>query len=191
MAALPRHRKTLASLPLRPLSGVYFRQTAIGRQPLDLPPTAGYSGRWHDEGDPAPLYAASSGIAAMLEVVRSIELEPDVDPPFPQRLLSELVVSDLSVVDLANDLALDLLELRHDDLTRGADGGLHAAICREIAREVRRRKDAQGLLVPSAALPGAKVLVVFPQAFEAITVGRQVIGRLELALEGQAADDSR
>lgn len=173
-------RTMVRELPLRQLRGTYWRQTSPRRQPLALAPFAPRAGRWHAAGDPWPAYAASSQMAAMLELTRVVVPEAGVEPPLPRRRLSELYL-DLPVVDLANPLALDQLQLSRDDLTRGFDASRETSICRELAAEVRARSDAHGLLVPSAARPGADVVVIFPSGFPHVTVGEQRIVELRLA----------
>lgn len=166
-------RRRLADLPLRFLHGTYHRQTDPKRQPFELPPIAPHGARWHSAGDPSPAYAASTPDAAMHELPRSFERDLTTPPPLPTRRMSELLVDELPVVDLVNELALDHVGLRREQLIDGFDLGPQTDLCRAIAAEVRLRPTALGLLVPSAALPGADVLVIFPTGFRRVRIGAQ------------------
>jgi hypothetical protein len=172
-------REAIATLPLRALTGRYYRQTRPSRQPLELLERAVRGARWHRVGDPWPAYAGDTPETAMLELPRYQVFEPGVKPVLPRRRLSELHVIDFPVVDLANPLALDQLELDRDDLRRGIIGeDPEAEICREIADEVRRRPDVLGLLVPSVPYPAGSVFVIFPAGFPLVTVGDQQMVKL-------------
>lgn len=166
-------RERIRDLPPRSLAGTYFRQTDPKRQPFELPPIAVRGGRWHSAGDPWPAYASSTALAAMLELVRGIERDLATPPPLPTRRMSELFVDDLPVVDLANELALDHVGLRREQLVDGYDLSAETEHCRAIAAVVRARPAVLGLLVPSAALPGADVLVLFPAGFRRVRIGVQ------------------
>jgi RES domain-containing protein len=166
-------RQRIADLPPRPLSGTYFRQTDPKRQPFDLPQIALRGGRWHSAGEPWPAYASSTPLAAMLELVRGIERDLTTPPPLPTRRMSELFVDELLVVDLANDLALDHVGLQREALLEGFDLSPDTDHCRAIAAAVRERPAVLGLLVPSAALPGADVLVLYPAGFRRVRIGVQ------------------
>jgi RES domain-containing protein len=174
-------RERLAELPLRLLNGAYHRQTDPKRQPFDLLPIAPHGGRWHSAGDPWPAYASSTPEAAMFELLRGFDRERSAPPPLPTRRMSELFVDDLPVVDLANELALEHVGLRREELVEGYDLGPETEHCRAIAAEVRRRPAVLGLLVPSAALPGADVLVIHPAGFRRVQVGVQQLVRLVLS----------
>lgn len=173
-------RKRIADLPPRALTGTYFRQTDPKRQPFDLPQIAVRGGRWHSAGDPWPAYASSTPLAAMLELIRGIERDLTTPPPLPTRRMSELLVDDLPVVDLANELALDHVGLQREELVDGYDLSPETDHCRELAATVRKRPAVLGLLVPSAALPGADVLVLYPAGFRRVRIGVQE--PVELAL---------
>ena len=166
--------QALAHLPIRRISGLYFRQTKPKRQPLDLPAVAPRDARWHRKGDPWPAYGGEPPLAVMLEQARYVALMPG-EEVLPVRRLSELHVSDLATIDLINPLALDQLKLTSVDL-RGDDT---AEFCRELADAAwEAHPDAHALLAPSTPLDGATVLVVRPAGFEAIEVGKQTLVQL-------------
>jgi hypothetical protein len=176
-----RQRTALADLPIRPLSGCFYRQTSPSRQPLDLPPQARRDARWHRAGDPQPAYAGDTELGAMLELPRHQPYDPSTPPILPRRRMSELHLEDLPVVDLANPLALEQLKLSRKTLTRGVGSEPEAEICRVIGDEVRSRARIDvihGLLVPSAALPSGSTLVLFPAGFPKAIVGEQQIVEL-------------
>jgi RES domain-containing protein len=176
----------LANLPIRRISGLYFRQTAPSRQPFDLPDLARRDARWHRKGDPWPAYAGRPPLAVMLEQARYVALMPG-EEVLPVRRLSELHVSDLATIDLANPLALDQLKLATDDLR----GDRTLEFCRELADAAwATHPDAHALLVPSTPLDGANVLVIRPTAFAAIAVGKQsLVQLLPMAVEPDEDDD--
>jgi len=180
-------RATAARLPLRSLSGVFFRHTAPERQPLELPATAVRPGRWHRAGDPWPAYSASTEMAEML---RFVIPDPHEEPPLPVRRVSELVVEEFAVVDYANPLAHEMLGIRASDLTTGSDGDPGAELCRHLADVARERPSVLGLLEPSAARPGAQVLVIFRAGFAHVTVGDQRLLRLALLPEAEPEQES-
>lgn len=183
-------RAAAASLPLRSLSGVFYRQTAPERQPLELPATAVRSGRYHAVGDPWPAYSASTDMAAMAEMLRFVIPDPHEEPPLAIRRVSELVVEEFTVVDYANPLAHEMLGIRASDLTTGFDGDPGTELCRHLADVARERPSVLGLLAPSAARPGAEVLVIFPDGFGQVAVGDQRLLRLALLPEAEPERES-
>lgn len=178
MRLTPTTRSRIGDLPPRSLTGTFFRQTDPKRQPLELPELAVRGGRWHCAGDPWPAYASSTPEAAMFELVRGFERDRSTPPPLPTRRMSELVIDDLPVVDLANELALEHVGIRREILVDGYDLSPETHHCRAIASLVRTRKAVLGLLVPSAALPGAEVLVLFPAGFRRVRIGAQQLVEL-------------
>ena len=54
------------------ISTLAFRQTPEHRAALELSPLARRPGRYHDRGDPSPLYASSTPEAAMSEFLRQV-----------------------------------------------------------------------------------------------------------------------
>jgi hypothetical protein len=178
---LPLSKKrssALSELPPVPVTGVFFRQTSLHRKPLVLPATAPRDARWHRKGDPWPAYAGDTELGSMLELTRYVDAGSP--PLLPRRLMSDLHLDGLPLIDLVNPLALAQLDIVAADLTRGIGPDKEAEICREIADEVRRRTDVHGLLVPSAAITGGRTLVLYPTGFGEVTVGDTY--RVELAV---------
>jgi hypothetical protein len=54
------------------VSTLAYRQTPEHRAALELPQHARRPGRYHDRGDPSPLYASSTPEAAMSEFLRQV-----------------------------------------------------------------------------------------------------------------------
>jgi RES domain-containing protein len=164
----------LTKLPLRKLSGIYFRQTSPARQPFELATHAPAGARWHRKGDPWPAYAGDTELGVMLEQTRHTALEAG-NEVLPIRRVSELHLDCLPVVDLANAMALDVLGLVPDDLR----GDSTVEFCRDLAAATwAGQPAAAGLLTPSTPLSGGKVLVIKPEAFGTIDVGRQELVQL-------------
>lgn len=88
-----------------------------------------------------------------------------VDPANERRRLWEIEVAGLPVLDLRRGEARDAL---------GVDlGGLTGArASAQAVAEHARSLGAEGMLVPSAARAGAWNLVVFPDGFARLAVGR-------------------
>jgi RES domain-containing protein len=161
--AAPRGREALdpASLPVRTISGEFFRHTAPSRDALDVPPQAFAAGRYHRTRQEPHLYASSSWDAAWGELFR--HSEPEVSPFEVRRRMSRLKVTDLPVLDLTDPDVRDLLGVTERNLT-----GNRYADCRRIADLVRRAPGRfGGILAPSAADPErAATLVVFREWVE-------------------------
>jgi RES domain-containing protein len=182
-------RQRIDELPPRTIHGVFHRQTDPKRQPLDLPAAATRGGRWHSPGEPWPAYASSTPEAAMFELLRGFDRDRTTPPPLPTRRMSELHIDRLPVVDLANGLALDHIGLRREQLVDGFDLGRETDLCREISSRVQLRPTVLGLLVPSAALPGADVLVIFRAGFRRVRVGAQQLVALAVRPEGASDEE--
>jgi RES domain-containing protein len=88
-----------------------------------------------------------------------------IDPAAERRRLWELDVSGLSVLDLRDAEARRALDVDLSDLT-GTRASAQALTPRAQAL------GAEGLVVPSAARPGAWNLVVLPGGFDRVTVRR-------------------
>jgi RES domain-containing protein len=182
----PDQHAALASLPLRRITGVFYRQTRPKRQALELAATAPHEARWHYRGDPWPAYAGDSPLSVMLEQPRHFEFASGDEPVLAIRRLSELHVEDLATIDLANALALDQLKLAVDDV-RG-DGT--EDLCRAIASATwQHHPDAHAMLVPSTPAPGRTVLVIRPAGFDHIEVGATSLVQLNLRKVSEGPED--
>lgn len=119
--------------------------------------------RYHRAGDPWPLYASLEAGTAWAEW--SGATGGAIDPRSERRRLWQLEISDLPVLDLRETEARSTLGVGIGDLT-GERTRTQAVVARAQAR------GAHGMIVPSAARPGAWNLVVFPAGFSAVAVGR-------------------
>ncbi len=185
MTPTPDMREPIAQLPPRPLTGVFFRQTDPTRGPLERRRVAPRDARWHSKGDPQPVYAADSPLAALLELPRYVAVEGTDEVVLPTRRMSELHVAELAVLDLTNQLALDVLELQREDLTGGEPGDPRGqTVCRAIGAAARARSDVDGMLAPSAAAIGGTLLVIEQRALAHVVVGEQYLATLTVARVG-------
>jgi RES domain-containing protein len=168
----------LAAVPSRSLTTAAFRQTDPKRQAFELDPKARYNERYHQKGDPWPAYCASGKLAAMLEQARHTYDEPLAEV-FPTRLMSEIRVRGLDVLDLTNDQTLKDCGVKRAELTND-----DLSFCQAIGGLARQRSDIHGILAPSAALPGGWILVIFREAFgvQAVVISS---GLVRLAIEPQ------
>lgn len=116
-------------------------------------------GRYHRVNGQAAWYASDREQGAWAELFRH---NHEMVSPFEmRRRIGAVTVIDLRVLDLnrariRERLGLDEADLVDDDLK----------ICQEIAEKAGKLFD--GLLGPSAALPGAQTLAVFPKGMEKV-----------------------
>jgi RES domain-containing protein len=147
------------SLPVRVISGEFWRQSNPQYSPLSVPHRAPYAGRWHRKGQQPRVYASSTRDAAWGELFR--HPYGGVSPFEIKRRLARLEVRDLPVLDLTDPQVLNRLGVPVDELT-----GERLRACQAIATLVRRRPDRfGGILAPSAADPDgdAQTLVIFAE----------------------------
>jgi RES domain-containing protein len=148
-------------LPVRTVSGIFFRQTSPKYLATDLPPKAFGEGRNHQDGREPPLYASSSKDASWGELFRH-HLDPDLSPFEVRRRMSTLQVRELPVLDLTDPAVREQLEVTEADLISNDD-----TICQAITETVRRNPGRfGGILEPSAAIDGEQTLVVFQERFD-------------------------
>src|SRR4051794_37792546 len=88
-------------LPVRTVSGTFYKQSAPKYRATDLPCKAEGAGRNHREGREPPMYASSSEDASWGELFRH-HLDPDLSPFEVRRRMSRLQVRDLPVLDLTD-----------------------------------------------------------------------------------------
>jgi len=113
-------------------------------------------GRYHRPGEPWPLYASLEPATAWAEWRAATN--GAIDPADERRRLWRLEARRLPVIDLRRAGLAEELGVRLDRLT-GPRARAHGL--------ARRARDlgADGMIVPSAARPGAWNLVVFPDGF--------------------------
>jgi RES domain-containing protein len=166
-------------LPVRVISGEYWRQSSPSYPPLSMPHRATSRGRWHMKGRQPRLYASSTRDAAWGELFR--HSFGGVSPFEMKRRMTRLAVMSLPVLDLTNASVRRQLGVTEQELT-----GERYRACQLIASLVRRRPDRfGGILAPSAAAPdGAETLVIFAEWSDHVTVRRHRIARAPIRLLG-------
>jgi RES domain-containing protein len=127
--------------------------------PPDRP--APTDGRYHRPGEPWPLYASLEPATAWAEW--SAAARGAVDPADERRRLWRIDAGGLAVVDLRRPGLAAELDISARQLT-GPRPRAH-----ELAAKARKL-GAHGMVVPSAARPGAWNLVVFPSGFGRLRV---------------------
>lgn len=119
-------------------------------------------GRYHRLGGRGVWYASTSARAAWAELLRHTE-DPLPSPFEVKRKIGRVHVVSLRVLDLTNPDVSQSLGLRANDLT-----GDDVAACQDVS-DLAAEAGAQGLLAPSAALPGHKTLVIYAPYLKAVT----------------------
>jgi RES domain-containing protein len=139
------------------------RQTGVDTPALPPDRPARSEGRYHRPGDPWPLYASLDPATVWAEW--SAATRGAIDPRSERRRLWPIEVDDLPVLDLRDETVRRALGVELADLS-GPRGSAQAFTPRA------RALGASGLVVPSAARAEAWNLVVLPEGFTHLTVGR-------------------
>jgi hypothetical protein len=142
-----------------------FRQTPERRAALELPLHARRPGRYHDRGDPSPLYASSTPEAAMSEFLRQVARGDLSFTPEDVRRLSTLELPAGDLLDL-----MDPEVCSNEGVTYGQLVGEDTSITRALAQRTRVKKTAVGLRAPSAAMEGAITFVIFRQHLQQVVL---------------------
>lgn len=140
-----------------PSSSVVFRIVREGLDPLGTTGSLKAGGRYNPPNEFGVLYTSLAAATAAEEVAKGLQLR-GVDPgKFPEGAywIYELELNLENVLDLTET---DVL--RRSGMSSASLLGSNVNWTRDIAREARGL-GYQGMLVPSAATPGAKNLVVF------------------------------
>ncbi len=149
--ALPR------DLPRSRLSAVVFRVVCEGLDPLGTSGSLNAGGRFNPPNEFGALYTSLEATTAAKEVARGLR-QRGVDPEkFPEGSwwIYELEVNLEVVLDLTDPDVLRTSGIRQDSLT-----GTDINATRQMAAEARER-GYEAVLVPSAAVPNSKNLVIF------------------------------
>jgi hypothetical protein len=164
------------------IAPVAFRQTPENRSAFDLPDQAVRPGRYHDRGEPSPLYASSTPDAAMAELARQAE-----------RGALEFAIDDvrrLSTLELPAGPMLDLMEpaIRYAErVTYDQLIGDDLGTTRALAKRVRERGGFVGLRAPSAALEGAITYVIFHDRLSLVVIRAEEVVSIRKYLKGHEA----
>jgi RES domain-containing protein len=141
-----------------------FRQTPEHRAALELPLNARRPGRYHDRGDPSPLYASSTPEAAMSEFLRQVARGLSFTPEDVRRL-STLELPAGRLLDLMDPEVCSSEGVTYDQLV-----GDDTTITRALAQRTSATGTAIGLRAPSAAMEGAITFVIFRQHLQQVVL---------------------
>lgn len=157
----------------RVMSGRWWHQGPVGRPLVFCPGTSRGPGRYHRGGGSGAWYASTSMRASWCELFRHFP-DAGVDPFEVRRRAGQVEVADLAVLDLTDPavrlaVGVDEAALVGDDYTW----------CQQLA-DAARAAGLDGVLAPSAALPGQATLAVF---FDAVDAGKitEVSSRVQVA----------
>lgn len=153
----PTRAAAVMAAPRRTLAGRYWHQGPTRRPFASCPAISMTSGRYHWPGEPGVWYASSREQAAWAELFRHF-VDEGIDPFEVRRRVGVARCEALEVLDLTDPALLEQLGLDEDDLI-----GDDYLACQEIAA-LARTAGFDGVLSPSAALPGQRTLVVFHHA---------------------------
>jgi RES domain-containing protein len=145
------------NLPRIPFQAVVYRVVRDGVDPLGTAGSLTAGGRFNSPGEFAALYTSLDPVTAGKEIARGLKqrgIDPSQFPP-GSWWLYELEVEVEAVLYLTSPDILQRIEVNSDALTRG-----DLRVPRSIASEARG-KGFGAILVPSAAAPGSKNLVIF------------------------------
>lgn len=113
-------------------------------------------GRYHREGDPGVWYASNTEEGAWAELFRHFDVD-GVDPFELRRRIGSVTV-ELEVLDLTDEAIRESLGVTEADLV-----GDDYTVTQEIA-DAAWAAGFDGIVAPSAALPGRLTLAVFAHA---------------------------
>lgn len=156
-----------AAAPRRRLTGRYWHQGPTRHSLTSCADPARGNGRYHRAGEPGVWYASSQEQAAWAELFRHF-IDAGVDPFEVRRRVGRVSV-ELEVLDLTDEQTRTHLGVDEADLVSDDYG-----ITQTIAAEARAA-GLDGVLAPSAALPGRETLVVFSHALTTVRAERSEI----------------
>jgi RES domain-containing protein len=145
------------NLPRIRVKAVVYRVVRDGVDPLGTHGSLRAGGRFNAPGEFAALYTSLDPVTASKEVARGLRqrgIDPSQFPP-GSWWIYELEVEIEGVLDLTSPDILQRIEVTSDALTGG-----DLKVLRSIAAE-GRDNGFEALLVPSAAAPDSKNLVIF------------------------------
>lgn len=145
----------------RVVTGAWWHQGPVARPLVACPPTAFGPGRYHRTGEPGVWYASSTMLASWCELFRHFPDDGALDP-FEVRRRSGRVRVHLRVLDLTDEAVRQRCGITEADLV-GDDyqpGQRVAAAARAAGFD--------GVLAPSAGLPGERTLAIFYAAIDTV-----------------------
>lgn len=154
---------------------IVWRQVSPQRHILDLLDPAPYPGRYHRQSDPGTWYSSLTEHGAWAEHIRH-HPAGGVSPMEVRRRIGRARAVDLVVLDLTDAKVRKQLGTRKQHLI-----GKDWTTCQRLA-SLARAAGLDGILAPSAALPGQTNLVVFASALAKLTAGSSRITHPPVAL---------
>lgn len=142
------------------LEFLVWRHIPVGSHPLHFGWILKARGRWNRAGQYGALYTSLSREGAMAELrkYREVATASDVAVKFQKRHLVSIRVEVEPVLDLTDPSTIRILKTDASAFLEDDDGSL--AACRTIS-DFARSQEYRALIAPSAALPGAKNLIIF------------------------------
>lgn len=154
----------VAGCPVRLLSGSFWHQGPTHFALTSFADPARTDGRYHRRDGPGACDASDQEQAAWAELMRHF-LDEGVDPFEVRRRVGRIQVQRLRVLDLTDPQVRAALVIGEDDLV-----GDDFSTTQRLAAAARAA-GLDGLLAPSAALPGRQTLVVFASGRHALVSG--------------------
>jgi RES domain-containing protein len=154
-------REQLKKIPSWPVTGMFWHQGATSRGLKSRADPPLNDGRYHRKGHTATWYASTSEQGAWAEMFR--HLDRAVSPFEIRRRVGRVEVISLRVLDLARPRVQDTLGVTEDQLV---DDDL--TICQSLGEAAVGL--FEGVLGPSAALPGCRTLAVFPDGMAKVWI---------------------
>jgi len=137
-----------------------WRHVPRGAHPLDFGWLLKASGRWNRRGIYGCVYTSltQAGAVAELEKLRAAATPKSGTVTFAARDVVSIRISVEPVLDLTDADVIAMLEVNVDDFLGDDDASLER--CRTVS-DYARAQGYRAIIVPSAALPGSRNLVVF------------------------------
>lgn len=157
----------VASAPRRTITGRFWHQGPTRHDLLSCAEPARSDGRYHRRGGSGVWYASDQEQAAWAELFRHF-IDEGVDPFEVRRRVGRVRV-DVDVLDLTDEQVRAHLGIDEDDLL-----GDDYSQSQDIARAAESA-GYEGVLAPSAALPGRQTLVVFHAGLRSLHAERSVV----------------
>lgn len=154
--------RAVTSVEPRILNGRFWHQGPTRRPLLFTRSPTGYEGRYHRRRSAGAWYASSRERAAWAELFRH-HASPELSPFEVRRRIGRVWVESLRVLDLTDpnvqqQLGVTTHQLVEDDFS----------VC-QLLGDAAREGGFEGILAPSAALPGESTLVIFRRGMKRVS----------------------
>jgi RES domain-containing protein len=152
------------------LSGTFWHQAGPGWKPLSFADPATVDSRYSPEGAAGAWYGSSQEQGAWAEFLR--HFTQAISPAEVKRRMARVRVTDLAVLNLTDANVVRTLGVDPNDLTSD-----DTSTCQTLARQAVA-DGYEGILAPSAALPGRRTLAVFQAGMPRLAVEHEDVRRL-------------